>query len=159
MQQQFERTRRRYQEFGLDYSGTFYNDGRSVTNVNLILYGRDDPDMKRRVRELFLALVSDAKQLGYGEYRTHLSYMDDVAASFDFNDHALRSAERAGKGRAGSQRRAGARDATASGRRRIATGGASCDSRTQACAVRVMRCVLSCSVCAPRRRLHGARIH
>jgi 4-cresol dehydrogenase (hydroxylating) flavoprotein subunit len=91
VQQQFERTRRRYQEFGLDYSGTFYNDGRSVTNVNLILYGRDDPDMKRRVRGLFMALVADAKQLGYGEYRTHLSYMDDVAASFDFNNHALRA--------------------------------------------------------------------
>jgi 4-cresol dehydrogenase (hydroxylating) len=91
VQQQFERTRRRYQEFGLDYSGTFYNDGRSVTNVNLILYARDDPDMTRRVHELFMALVSDAKQLGYGEYRTHLSYMDDVAASFDFNNHALRA--------------------------------------------------------------------
>lgn len=91
VRQQFERTRRRYQEFGLDYSGTFYNDGRAVTNVNLILYGRDDPDMKRRVRQMFMALVNDAKQLGYGEYRTHLSYMDDVAASFDFNSHALRA--------------------------------------------------------------------
>jgi len=90
VQQQFERTRKRYLEFGLDYSGTFYNDGRSVTNVNLIVYSLDDPDMKRRVRELFLALVSDAKQMGYGEYRTHLSYMDDVASSFDFNNHALR---------------------------------------------------------------------
>jgi 4-cresol dehydrogenase (hydroxylating) flavoprotein subunit len=90
VQQQFERTRKRYLEFGLDYSGTFYNDGRSVTNVNLILYSRDDPDNKRRVRELFLALVKDAHEMGYGEYRTHLSYMDDVAASFDFNNHALR---------------------------------------------------------------------
>jgi 4-cresol dehydrogenase (hydroxylating) len=90
IQQQFERTRRRYIEFGLDYSGTFYMDGRSATNVNLILYDLDDADMKRRVRELFLALIRDAKEQGYGEYRTHLSYMDDVAASFDFNDHALR---------------------------------------------------------------------
>ena len=29
-------------------------------------------------------------QAGYAEYRTHLSYMDDVAETFDFNDHALR---------------------------------------------------------------------
>ena len=90
VREQFERTRRRYIEFGLDYSGTFYNDGRACTNVNLIIYDRDDADMKRRVRELFLALISDAKLLGYGEYRTHLSYMDDVADSFDFNGHALR---------------------------------------------------------------------
>jgi 4-cresol dehydrogenase (hydroxylating) len=90
VREQFERTRRRYIEFGLDYSGTFYNDGRACTNVNLIIYDRDDADMKRRVRELFLALIADAKQMGYGEYRTHLSYMDDVAESYDFNRHALR---------------------------------------------------------------------
>jgi 4-cresol dehydrogenase (hydroxylating) flavoprotein subunit len=89
VQQQFERTRRRYIEFGLDYSGTFYNDGRACTNVNLIIYDRDDTEQKQRVDGLFRALVADAKQLGYGEYRTHLSYMDDVAATFDFNDHAL----------------------------------------------------------------------
>ncbi len=80
----------RYQQFGLDYSGTFYFDGRSATNVNLILYNLDDVDMKRRTRELFLALIRDAHEQGYGEYRTHLSYMDDVAATFDFNGHALR---------------------------------------------------------------------
>jgi len=28
--EQFRRTRARFQEFGLDYSGTFYNDGRAV---------------------------------------------------------------------------------------------------------------------------------
>jgi 4-cresol dehydrogenase (hydroxylating) len=90
VQEQFQRTRARYLEFGLDYSGTFYNDGRSVTNVNLILYSKDDADMKERVRKLFLALVKDSHEQGYGEYRTHLSYMDNVAASFDFNDHAMR---------------------------------------------------------------------
>jgi 4-cresol dehydrogenase (hydroxylating) len=90
VQEQFERTRRRYQEFGLDYSGTFYFDGRSATNVNLILYSKDDEEQKARVRQLFLALIKDAKEQGYGEYRTHLSYMDDVAASYDFNQHALR---------------------------------------------------------------------
>ena len=89
VQEQFERTRRRYQEFGLDYSGTFYNDGRSVTNVNLILYGKDDAEQKDRVRKLFQALIKDAREQGYGEYRTHLSYMDDVAATYDFNHHAL----------------------------------------------------------------------
>ena len=88
--EQFERTRRRFLEFGLDYSGTFYNDGRSATNVNLILYDKDDAEQKDRVRKLFLALIKDAKEQGYGEYRTHLSYMDDVAESYDFNHNALR---------------------------------------------------------------------
>jgi 4-cresol dehydrogenase (hydroxylating) flavoprotein subunit len=90
IQEQFERTRRRNQEFGLDYSGTFYLDGRSATNVNLILYDKDNAEMKQRVHGLFEALVRDAQALGYAEYRTHLSYMDEVAATFDFNQHALR---------------------------------------------------------------------
>ena len=87
--EQFERTRRRFIEFGLDYSGTFYNDGRSATNVNLILYDKDDAEQKERVRKLFIALIKDAKEQGYGEYRTHLSYMDDVADSYDFNHNAM----------------------------------------------------------------------
>ncbi|MFM1885879.1 MAG: hypothetical protein RL026_1036 [Pseudomonadota bacterium] len=88
--EQFRRTRARYQEFGLDYSGTFYNDGRAMTNVNLILYDKDDQEQKERVRRLFEALIRDAHEQGYGEYRTHLAYMDDVAASYDFNRNALR---------------------------------------------------------------------
>ena len=89
VQEQFERTRRRYQQFGLDYSGTFYIDGRAATNVNLILYSKDDEEQKQRVRQLFEALIKDAREQGYGEYRTHLSYMDDVAATYDFNRNAL----------------------------------------------------------------------
>jgi 4-cresol dehydrogenase (hydroxylating) len=34
--------------------------------------------------------VKDSAAAGYAEYRTHLSYMDEVAATFDFNGHALR---------------------------------------------------------------------
>jgi 4-cresol dehydrogenase (hydroxylating) flavoprotein subunit len=36
------------------------------------------------------ALISDARQHGYAEYRTHLDYMDTVADTYDFNNHALR---------------------------------------------------------------------
>lgn len=87
--QQFHRTKARYDEFGVDYSGTFYVNDRYVTNINLMLYDRDDARMTGQVRKLFDALVKDAAAHGYGEYRTHLSYMDQVAQTFDFNDHAL----------------------------------------------------------------------
>src|SRR5690606_19747216 len=73
--EQLERTRRRYQEFGIDYSATFYICGRHVINVNLMLYDRDNADMTARVRELFHTLIRDSAEAGYGEYRTHLSYM------------------------------------------------------------------------------------
>jgi 4-cresol dehydrogenase (hydroxylating) len=87
---QFEGTRRRYEEFGLDHYGGFTLGERYLTNVNMILYDRDDADMTRRAHGLFRTLIEDAARAGYGEYRTHISYMDRVAATFDFNDHALR---------------------------------------------------------------------
>jgi 4-cresol dehydrogenase (hydroxylating) len=46
--------------------------------------------MAGRVDKMFRALVVDAKEQGYGEYRTHIDYMDVVAETFDFNNHALR---------------------------------------------------------------------
>ena len=87
--EQLQRTRARFREFGIDYSGTFYHSGRSVSNVNLMIYNRDDTDLTARTRALFSALVRDSAVAGYAEYRTHLSYMDEVAATFGHNDHAL----------------------------------------------------------------------
>lgn len=87
--EQFHRTRARFKEYGVDYSGTFYLAGRHVINVNLMLFNRDDEEMTTRVRQLFSQLVRDSAAAGYSEYRTHLSYMDEVADTFDFNDHAL----------------------------------------------------------------------
>ena len=49
----------------------------------------DDTAMTTKVRSLFKVLVADAAKEGYSEYRTHLSDMDDVALTFDFNNHAL----------------------------------------------------------------------
>ena len=86
---QFEATRRRYEEFGLDHFGGFTMGERYLTNVNQIIYNRDDADMTRRAHALFSTLIDDAARAGYAEYRTHLDYMDRVAGTFDFNDHAL----------------------------------------------------------------------
>lgn len=88
--QQARRTKARYDEFGIDYSSTMYVCGRHVVNVNLLLYDKDQPDLVARSNALFSTLVDDASEAGFGEYRTHLSWMDQVADSFDFNDGALR---------------------------------------------------------------------
>ncbi|MGB3798133.1 MAG: FAD-binding oxidoreductase [Alteraurantiacibacter sp.] len=87
---QFRRTYDLYEKYGMDYHASFAMGERSLTNVNQILYNKDDPDMMGRVDGMFRDLVSDAKAQGYGEYRTHIDYMDLVADTFDFNDHALR---------------------------------------------------------------------
>jgi 4-cresol dehydrogenase (hydroxylating) len=87
---QFHRTLKRYEEFGFDYHGSFALGERFITNVNQLLFDRDDPEMVKHTQELFKVLLADAAKEGYAEYRTHLSYMDDVAATFDFNNNALR---------------------------------------------------------------------
>ena len=55
----------------------------------MILYNRDDADMVRRTKKLFTQMIADAREEGYGEYRTHIEYMDPVAETYDFNNHAL----------------------------------------------------------------------
>jgi 4-cresol dehydrogenase (hydroxylating) len=87
---QFRRTYARYQEFGMDYHGSFAMGERAITNVNQVLFNKDDGEMMGRVDRFFRALVADATEKRYGEYRTHIDYMDLVASSYDFNDHALR---------------------------------------------------------------------
>ena len=87
---QFRRTYARYQEYGVDYQGSFAFGERHMTNVNAMVFNKDDPAMMAKIDPFFRTLVADAKEHGYGEYRTHLDYMDTVADSYDFNNHALR---------------------------------------------------------------------
>ena len=87
---QFRRTYARYQEYGMDYQGSFAFGERHLVNVNAMLFNKDDPAMMARIDPFFRQLVADAKAQGYGEYRTHLDYMDLVADSYDWNGGALR---------------------------------------------------------------------
>lgn len=86
---QFRRTYERYREFGMDYQASFAFGERHLINVNVVLLDKDDPEMMARVDPFFTALVADASGQGYGEYRTHLDYMDLVASTYSFNDNAL----------------------------------------------------------------------
>jgi 4-cresol dehydrogenase (hydroxylating) len=87
---QFRRTYALYGRFGMDYHASFAMGERSLTNVNQILFDKDNVAMVARVDRFFRALVADSSAKGYGEYRTHIDYMDLVAGAYDFNDHALR---------------------------------------------------------------------
>ena len=87
---QFHRTAKLYADYGMDYHASFAMGERHLTNVNQVLYNKDDPEMMSRVDRFFRALVKDASAQRYGEYRTHIEYMDLVADSYDFNGHALR---------------------------------------------------------------------
>jgi 4-cresol dehydrogenase (hydroxylating) len=39
---------------------------------------------------MFSALIGETAKAGYGEYRTHLGWMDSVNDTYNFNDHAQR---------------------------------------------------------------------
>jgi 4-cresol dehydrogenase (hydroxylating) len=86
---QFKRTYDLYQKYGMDYHASFAMSERSLVNVNQLLYDKDNADMMGRVDAMFRALVADASAHHYGEYRTHIDYMDLVADSYDFNDKAM----------------------------------------------------------------------
>ncbi len=45
--------------------------------------------IKRKAEDVFRLLVHEAAAAGYGEYRTHLSFMDDIAKTYGWNDDAL----------------------------------------------------------------------
>jgi 4-cresol dehydrogenase (hydroxylating) flavoprotein subunit len=86
---QFKRTYNLYQKYGMDYHASFAMSERSLVNVNQLLYDKDDAGMMGRVDAMFRALVADASAHRYGEYRTHIDYMDLVAGSYDFNNRAM----------------------------------------------------------------------
>jgi 4-cresol dehydrogenase (hydroxylating) len=74
----------------MDYQGSFAFGERHIINVNALLLNKDSPEMMGRVDRLVRTLIADSRKYGYGEYRTHLDYMDAVADTYDFNDRALR---------------------------------------------------------------------
>lgn len=79
-----------YEKVGHDYYASFTIGRRHINNVSLILYDRDDAKMVARVDKLYRHLLAEAASQGFAEYRGHISYMDEVAGTYDFNDHALR---------------------------------------------------------------------
>jgi 4-cresol dehydrogenase (hydroxylating) flavoprotein subunit len=86
---QYTMVRDRMHEHGFDYMSVFAIGWRELHHVVLLVFDRRDPEMKRRAHELFGILVRDAAAAGYGEYRTHISFMDQIAATYSWNDNAL----------------------------------------------------------------------
>jgi len=86
---QFRQVFARFREHGFDYYGGYVLGDRHMIATSGVVWDRSDAGMVSGARKLFAALLGDAIAAGYSEYRTHLGFMDEVAQSFDFNDHAL----------------------------------------------------------------------
>jgi 4-cresol dehydrogenase (hydroxylating) flavoprotein subunit len=81
----------RFVEFGIDYYCGLLNVGARGLLVNAVMFfNRNDEDLMRRGRELYKALAKEFTAKGFGDYRAHISFMDEAAQMYTFNDHALR---------------------------------------------------------------------
>ncbi len=81
--------RKRHIEFGIDLFPAFCIGLREKHLIINMVYDRGDPSAKRAAYECMRAMIDDAAQAGYGEYRTHLVFQDQVAQTYDWNDGAL----------------------------------------------------------------------
>ena len=48
-----------------------------------------DPEVNKKMRASFREVVKVAAEHGWGEYRTHPAFFEDVVGAYSFNDHAL----------------------------------------------------------------------
>ncbi|TPX13388.1 uncharacterized protein E0L32_006118 [Thyridium curvatum] len=85
----WELAKRRHDEFGIDLFPAFCVGLREMHLIIEIIFDRDDPKRRKAAMDCMRAMVDDAAALGYGEYRTHLVLMDQVASTYNWNDGAL----------------------------------------------------------------------
>ena len=86
---QYRMIRDRAAYYGFDYYGGFTAGPRSMHHIFAAIFNRDDPAQARDAGELLKTLINDFGAAGYGQYRTHLAFMDLAASQYDFNNHAL----------------------------------------------------------------------
>lgn len=57
-------------------------------HIVCIVFNKKDPQSKRKAHWLIRTLIDDCAAHGWGEYRTHLAVMDQIANTYNFNDNA-----------------------------------------------------------------------
>lgn len=87
---QMKRSRTIIDSFNVDFYASFTIGGRFANNVNMLMFDRDQPEQIETMKKLFNALIEETAKAGYGEYRTHLGWMDRVMDTYGFNQGALR---------------------------------------------------------------------
>lgn len=78
---QYTITKKRIQEAGFDFMGTFTINLRQMHNILYIVYESYDPDSRRSVHKLIRTLMDYCEKNGWTEYMTHGALMDQIIAS------------------------------------------------------------------------------
>ncbi len=86
---QYALIRDRCDAAGFDYCGEFAVGWRDMHHIFCLTFERDNEDSKARANRLFGELVLAASEAGYGEYRTHIDFMDQIAGTYNWNDRSL----------------------------------------------------------------------
>ncbi|ETN44584.1 uncharacterized protein HMPREF1541_10254 [Cyphellophora europaea CBS 101466] len=85
---QYQLTRRRCEEAGLDFIGTFVVGMREMHHIVCLVFNRKDKESCRKAHWVISTLIQDAAERGWGEYRTHIALMDQIAQTYNFNNNA-----------------------------------------------------------------------
>ncbi|TFK47732.1 FAD-linked oxidase-like protein [Heliocybe sulcata] len=80
---------RLHKKWGFDSLPTWCVSGREMHYIAEILFDRADEDEKRRAIACMREMIAEAAAQGYGEYRTHLIFMDQIARTYGWGDQAL----------------------------------------------------------------------
>ncbi len=78
-----------HDKYSIDFFPAFCVGLREMHLIVEIVFDRDDPARKRAAMDCLRDLIDRAAELGYGEYRTHLVLMDQVAGTYSWGDNAL----------------------------------------------------------------------
>ncbi|OAP58772.1 hypothetical protein AYL99_06069 [Fonsecaea erecta] len=81
--------KRRHDEHAIDLFIAFCVGLRELHMINLIVYDRGSSERRKAVENCMRSMIEDAAKQGYGEYRTHLLFQDQVARTYNWNDNAL----------------------------------------------------------------------
>ncbi|ROW11997.1 hypothetical protein VPNG_05262 [Cytospora leucostoma] len=86
---QYSITKKRVIEAGFDFICTFTIGMREMHHIVCLVFDRKDAAQRDRLHRLIRDLIDECAVHGWGEYRTHLALMDQIADTYCFNDSSL----------------------------------------------------------------------
>ncbi|GME23093.1 FAD-linked oxidase [Neofusicoccum parvum] len=86
---QYAITKKRVLDAGFDFIGTFTIGMREMHHIVCLVFDRTDAAQREKMHSLIRTLIDDCAAHGWGEYRTHLALMDQIADTYSWNDHSL----------------------------------------------------------------------
>ncbi|KAH8663567.1 hypothetical protein BGZ60DRAFT_565616 [Tricladium varicosporioides] len=85
----FEMGKRLHHKYGIDFLPAFCVGLREMHLIVEIVFDKNSPAKCQAANDCLREMIDEAAKEGYGEYRTHLVLMDQVAGTYSWNGGAL----------------------------------------------------------------------